>query len=329
MSRPSDLPSEFELIARYFAPLATHEGARGLADDVAVLAPAPGKAHVLTVDTIVEGVHYLPEDPPQLVARKLLRVNLSDLAAKGARPVGYLLAASFGKSVTADWLAAFASGLAADQETYGLSLLGGDTTANPGPTTLSVTVIGEAEERTVVRRSGAKPGEGIYVSGTLGDAALGLRAIRGELSRLETSDREFLAGRFRLPEPRLALGQALLGVASATIDISDGLIADLGHVCQESAVRAEVALEDVPLSAAARRALAVDPALRDDVLGGGDDYEILFTASPNAERALTEAAMRARLAFSRIGTIREGAGIEVTDRAGRPVAVKHAGFRHF
>ncbi len=325
----TDLPSEFELIAQYFAPLATHPGARGLADDVAVVAPEPGLAHVLTVDTIVEGVHYLPDDPADLVARKLLRVNLSDLAAKGAQPVGYLLAASFGAAVTAGWLAAFASGLAADQAEFGLSLLGGDTTRNPGPTTLSVTAIGAAVEGAVASRSGAKPGEGIYVSGTLGDAALGLRAIRGELAALDAPDRDYLADRFRLPRPRLALGRALAGVATAAIDISDGLMADLGHVCQESGVRAEVALEDVPLSEAARRALAADPALRDDVLGGGDDYEILFTASPNAEKALTEAALAARLAVSRIGTIRAGEGLEVTDRAGRKVEVKQAGFRHF
>lgn len=325
----TDLPSEFDLIARYFAPLAAHPGARALADDVAVVAPAPGMAHVLTVDTIVEGVHYLTEDPADLVARKLLRVNLSDLAAKGARPVGYLLATSFGKGVTAAWLESFAAGLAADQAEFGLSLLGGDTTATPGPTTLTVTLIGEAEAGAVAARGGAKPGEGIYVSGTLGDAALGLKAIRGELEGIDAADRDYLAGRYRLPEPRLALGAALAGVASATIDISDGLMADLGHVCGRSGVKAEVALEDIPLSAAARRALAAEPALRDDVLGGGDDYEILFTASPNAETALTRAALRARGSFSRIGTIRDGAGISVTDRAGRPVKVKQAGFRHF
>ena len=328
MGQDPDIPSEFDLIARFFAPLATHEGARGLADDVAVLVPAPGRSHVLTVDTIVEGVHYLPDDPPDLVARKLLRVNLSDLAAKGARPVGYLLAASLGKSVTAAWLEGFAAGLQQDQAQYGISLLGGDTTGNPGPTTLTVTAIGEAEGA-VVPRSGAKAGDGIYVSGTLGDAALGLRVLKGELAALDAADRDFLAGRYRLPEPRLALGAALSGTATAAIDISDGLMADLGHICEESGVRAEVGLEDIPLSAAARRAVAADPALRDDVLGGGDDYEVLFTASPNAERALTEAAMRARLAFSRIGTIRDGTGIAVTDRAGQPVAVKQAGFRHF
>ncbi len=325
----TDLPSEFELIARYFAPLATAEAARGLGDDVAVLAPAAGMAHVLTVDTIVEGVHYLPDDPPALVARKLLRVNLSDLAAKGARPVGYLLAASFGGSVTAAWLEEFAAGLAADQQEFGLSLLGGDTTANPGPTTLTVTAIGDAAADGVASRAGARPGEGIYVSGTLGDAALGLRVLKGELAGLEVADRDYLADRFRLPRPRLALGRALAGVATASIDISDGLMADLGHVCERSGVKAEVALEDIPLSAAARRALAAAPALRDDVLGGGDDYEILFTASPNAEKALTEAALAARLAFSRIGTIRAGSGIELTDRTGRPVDVRHAGFRHF
>jgi len=315
------LPDEFTLIRRYFAPLATHPGAAALGDDVALIAPAPGLVHVLKTDTIVEGVHYFADDPAALVARKLLRVNLSDLAAKGARPVGYLLAASFAREMRESWLAEFARGLAEDQRTYGISLLGGDTTATPGPTTLTVTAIGEADAARVPRRSAAKPGHDIYVSGTLGDAALGLRVIKGELRGLSNEDADFLAGRYRLPEPRVALGQALIGIAVSAIDVSDGLVADLGHISEESRVRAEVQRDALPLSRAARAALATDPGLWPDIVAAGDDYEILFTAPSAAAEGIA--------GITRIGRIVAGQGVAILDPAGKPVEVKTAGYRHF
>jgi thiamine-monophosphate kinase len=310
------LPEEFALIKRYFAPLATHEGAAGLRDDVALLAPAPGRVHVLKTDTIVEGVHYLPDDPADLVARKLLRVNLSDLAAKCARPVGYLLAASFSRGTRESWLRSFAAGLAEDQRDFGIGLLGGDTTATPGPTTLTVTAIGEAEAAKVPRRANAKPGQDIYVSGTLGDAALGLRVLKGAL---RSAEEEFLIRRYRLPEPRVALGLKLAGIAVAAIDISDGLMADLGHICEESNVRAEISRDALPLSQAARAAVAADPALWADIVGAGDDYEILFTAAPGMSLE----------GVSRIGRILAGQGVALVGRDGRPVEVGAAGYRHF
>ena len=315
------LPDEFTLIRRYFAPLATHEGAAGLGDDVALIAPAAGHVHVLKTDTIVEGVHYLAGDPADLVARKLLRVNLSDLAAKGARPVGYLLAASFARDARASWLADFAKGLAEDQRSYGISLLGGDTTATPGPTTLTVTAIGEAQAAKVPRRSAAKPGHDIYVSGTLGDAALGLRVIKGELRGLSSADADYLAGRYRLPEPRISLGKALIGIAVSAIDVSDGLVADLGHICEESRVGAEVQRDSLPLSRAARAALASESGLWPDIVAAGDDYEILFTAPPGAAEGIE--------GVTRIGRVIAGQGVAVLDPAGKPIEVKTAGYRHF
>lgn len=310
------LPDEFALIRRYFAPLATDPGAAGLRDDVALLSPSPGTVHVLKTDTIVEGVHYLRDDPADLVARKLLRVNLSDLAAKGARPVGYLLAASLSRETTESWVAAFASGLALDQKEFGLSLLGGDTTATPGPTNLTVTAIGEAVAAHVPRRGGATPGDDIFVTGTLGDAALGLRVLMGTL-RIE--GQELLIRRFHLPEPRLALGARLAPAATASIDVSDGLIADLGHICAESGVGAEVEREALPLSAPARAAVTAEPALWAEIVAGGDDYEILLTAPPGAVIS----------GATRIGCIVGGNGVTLRDGASRPIDVGMAGYRHF
>jgi thiamine-monophosphate kinase len=312
------LPDEFDLIRRYFAPLATHSGAVGLGDDVALLAPAPGTVHVLKTDTIVEGVHYLPGDPADLVARKLLRVNLSDLAAKGARPVGYLLAASFARETRESWLASFAAGLASDQREFGLSLLGGDTTSTPGPTTLTVTAIGEAVEAQVPRRGGARPGDEIFVTGTLGDAALGLHVLKGELV-VEGGDA--LVRRYRVPEPRVALGAKIAAIATASIDVSDGLAADLGHICEESEVAAEVERDSLPLSTPARLALAHKNSLWTDIIGGGDDYEILFTASGTAAIGLP--------GVTRIGRIMEGTGVRFRDSIGNLIKVEAAGYRHF
>jgi len=323
------LPDEFALIARYFAPLARDPGAFGLADDVALMQPTPGHVHVLKVDTIVEGVHYLAGDPPDLVAKKLLRVNLSDLAAKGARPKGYLLALSLARDTTPEWLEGFARGLAEDQDAFGISLFGGDTTSTPGPTNLSLTAIGEAEAGRVPHRSGATAGEDVYVSGTLGDAALGLRAIRGELPALDESDRKYLAGRYRLPEPRIALGQAVAAIVSASIDISDGLAADLGHICDTSGVGAEVEFAALPLSPPARAALSLDPSLASDIVAAGDDYEILFTAPPERAAAVAAAARTASVAVTRIGRIVAGTGVAIRDATGRALSLAHPGYRHF
>lgn len=320
------LPPEFALIARHFRPLAG-DGALDLADDAAVLDIPPGRQLVIAADAMVEGVHYLPEDPPETVGRKLMRVNLSDLAAMGAVPLGYLMTTVLPRSTPDSWIAGFARGLAEDQRGFGLTVLGGDTAATPGPTCLSLTILGTVAPGAALRRAGARPGDDVWVSGTIGDGALGLRVLRGELP----ADAEgHLARRYRLPEPRLALGQAIAGIARAGMDVSDGLVQDLGHLCRAAGCGAEVEAAAVPLSPAARALVARDPGLLPALLTGGDDYELLFAAAPEAAGAVRDAAARAGTPATRIGRMVEGPP-EVTarDAAGVALDVARGGWSHF
>jgi thiamine-monophosphate kinase len=319
---------EFERIRRFFRPLAG-AAALGLADDAAVIDPPPGRQLVATVDAVVAGVHFLPEDAPELVARKLLRVNLSDLAAMGAAPLGYLLTTALPAECGEDWLAGFAAGLSSDQAEFGIALLGGDSVATPGPASFTLTALGTVAAGAAIRRAGAQPGDLVYVSGTLGDAALGLAALRGGLASLAPEHRAFLVDRYHLPRPRLALGARLAGIARAMIDVSDGLVADLGHVSEVSQVAAAIEAERVPLSPAAREAVRRDPALLSLVLSGGDDYELAFSAPPEMAAGMAELAQAAGVPLARIGRIERGAGVRVYDAAGREVALVAAGFRHF
>lgn len=313
---------EFEFIARRLRPLAMAPGALGLADDAALLDPRPGMQLVLTKDAMVAGVHFLADDPADLIARKLLRVNLSDLAAMGAAPLGYLLALARPREIADEWLAAFCAGLAADNATFRTSLLGGDTVSTPGPLTLSLTAIGELHKGTALLRSGARPGDEIWVSGTLGDAALGLAVLQDKLGVAEPM-RSHLVERYRLPRPRLVLGQALRGLAHAAIDISDGLLADLGHVVETSNLGAEVRADLLPLSS---------PDLagaQEAALSGGDDYELLFTAQPSQRDAIEGLAKKLDLPLTRIGAIHADAGIRVLDATGAEVHPKRTGWQHF
>lgn len=317
---------EFGLIAKYFAPIAAREpGALGLTDDAAVLDITPGSRLVATTDAIVAGIHFFADDPPADIARKLMRVNLSDLAAMGAVPRAVLLALILPRATGDDWLSGFASGLAADCETFGVALVGGDTVSTDGPLTLALTALGEATE--VLTRAGAQAGDGIYVSGTIGDAALGLRLHQGALTGLEGRARDALISRYRVPEPRLALGRALVGVASACMDVSDGLIADLGHICEASGVGARITSAAVPVSGVARRALTLEPTLRGAMLGGGDDYELLFTASEAAHDRVVQ--LSGEVPVTRIGTVTAGAGVEIGDAETLGINVESTGFRHF
>jgi thiamine-monophosphate kinase len=319
---------EFQRIARFFAPLAAPEGL-GLVDDVALIDGPPGEQYVLKTDAIVENVHFLPDDPPRQIAQKLLRVNLSDLAAKGARPYGYLLMTALRAEHDEAWLAEFAAGLAADQKEFGIALMGGDSVSTPGAATLSVAALGRIARGTAVLRRGAKPGDAIFVSGTLGDAALGLMVAKGGLKSLAPASRDFLLDRFRLPQPRVSLGPRLVGIATAMMDISDGLVADLGHLCEVSAVAAKLEAAKLPLSPAARAAVAAEGKLRDAVLGGGDDYELLFTAPLTSEAMLATLAGETGVAITMIGRIETGQGVHVLDEAGREIAVGSAGYAHF
>jgi thiamine-monophosphate kinase len=244
---------EFDLIGDLFAPLAARNaGALGLKDDAALISFAPGRQLVTTVDAMVAGVHFIGDEAPGRIGQKLLRVNLSDLAAMGARPEGYLLTLGLPTSIDDDWLTAFAAGLKSDQDEFQIALLGGDTVSTPGPLTLSLTAFGTVPENAALRRAGVRPGDAIFVSGTIGDAALGLMAVRGELDRIEAPDLARLTERYQLPQPRLELGQALVGLAGAAIDISDGLVADLGHMARAGGVSLKIEIERLPLSPAAR-----------------------------------------------------------------------------
>jgi thiamine-monophosphate kinase len=270
------LPGEFSLIARHFKRLAG-PGSLDLSDDAAVFDPPPGRQLVAAADAVVAGVHFLPDDPADTVGRKLLRVNLSDLAAMGAAPLGYLLTVALPRGTPEAWTAAFVDGLEADNQTFNVHALGGDTVSTPGPATLSLTALGAVAPGAALLRGGARPGDRLWVSGTLGDGALGLRVLRGEVAPDAAGH---LARRYRLPEPRLALGVALSGVATAAMDVSDGLAQDLGHICRASGCGAVVEAAALPLSDAARAAVAADPALLSLALSGGDDYELLFAAPP-------------------------------------------------
>ena len=311
--------AEDDLIARYFAPIAG-PGGLNLRDDAARIVPPDGCDLVVTVDAVSQGRHFL-DDPPASIARKALRVNLSDLAAKGAAPVGFLLSLALPPDWTNDWLDAFAAGLAEDARAYGSPLIGGDTGATPGPLTISITVLGRAPR--FVPRTGARPGDDVYVSGPIGDAALGL-AIRRDpalAARLSAEARDYLVGRYLLPQPRLDLSAWLAANASAAMDISDGLAGDLAKLCRASGVSAAIDLASIPLSEAAREAIAIDPALVEMAITGGDDYEIIFTSTNGAA---PPAPAR------RIGGIVAGsAPPDFRDALGKPVFFKKLSFQHF
>jgi thiamine-monophosphate kinase len=319
---------EFQRIRRFYAPLAG-PGGLGLLDDAALVDCRSGRKLVVTADAIVEGVHYLPDDPPDLVARKLLRVNLSDLAAMGARPLHYLLTTALPATVGANWIADFARGLEEDQRRFGVDLLGGDSVATPGPASLSLTAIGEVAMGMEVRRSGAQPGDLVWVSGTIGDSFLGLSARGGAYPELPAEHRAALIARFQIPDPRVELGQRLAGIAHAMIDVSDGLLADLGHICQTSHVAAVVELGRLPLSPAARLVVAAEPGIRPRLATGGDDYELLFSAPSDATEAIAALPAELGVPITMIGRIEAGAGVCLIDEAGHTITVEAAGYRHF
>ena len=320
---------EFELIARYFAPLARgFAGAGGLQSDNAFLAADARHDIAVKTDTIVAGVHFLGDEEPARVAAKALRVCLSDLAAGGAWPFVYQLSLALPKGWQERWVAGFARGLAADQRRYGIVLCGGDTVVTPGPLTVTITAFGKVARGQGLGRGGARAGDELWVSGTIGDGALGLLAARGELKSLGARDRKALEDRYRLPLPRTALGPRLVGIARAAADVSDGLLADVGHIAAASRLAVHIERDRVPLSAAARRALIVDPALWSGVLGGGDDYELVIAVPPRRQAALQAAARAAGIKVTRIGCFVAGKGVQLIV-AGRTTRAPRAGYVHF
>jgi thiamine-monophosphate kinase len=335
MRRPEIIGSaEDRLIARYFAPLAKHPGAFGLGDDAAVIVPPRDCDLVLKTDGIVAGVHFFPDDPSDTVARKALRVNLSDLAAKGARPLGCLLTLALPNDIDDAWLARFAQGLGADTELFGCPLFGGDTDRTPGPITISMAVIGAVPHGRMVRRAGARPGDRLVVTGTIGDAALGLLLRRdpgrAQSWRLAGREQEHLATRYLVPEPRTGVAEFLQAQASAAMDVSDGLAGDLGKLCRASSVTAEVEVARLPLSDAARAALAREPALIETILGGGDDYEVLAAIPAAQVEMFRRQAAAAGIAATEIGNILDGAGEpRFIDATHKPLMLAQPSFSHF
>jgi len=332
MAGPDETSAEERLIARHFRPLATAPGALGLGDDAAILTPPPGCDLVLTTDGVIAGVHFFADDPPADVARKVLRMNLSDLAAKGAAPAGFLISLALPAGVEEQWLAAFAAGLGEDVRRYRCPLLGGDTDRTPGPLSISVAAFGTLPQGKMVRRSTAQAGDCVIVTGSIGDAALGvvLRRDRDLAARLRLPEamRAHLAERYLLPQPRNDLADAVLAHASAAMDVSDGLAGDLAKLARASAVAAEIDVMRVPLSPAARAAIAAEPALLETALTGGDDYEILLTLAPDKVAPFRAAAARAGVPVTEIGRIVAGQGARFV-REGETLQFARPAYSHF
>jgi len=322
---------EFDWIERHLRPLAADAPeALGLADDAAIIPARPGFDLVVSKDAMVEGVHFLASDPPDLVARKLLRVNLSDLAAKGAEPYGYFLAVAWPAGVGWSVRRAFVEGLSQDQQQFGLGLFGGDTVFTPGPLTASVTILGWVPAGRMIRRAKAQVGDVVLVTGTIGDGGLGLRTARGEGLGLPAGDRTWLTGRYQTPQPRLGLGEALRRWGHAAADVSDGLIADAGRIAAASAIRIMLDMDLMPLSAATAAWLDMQPdplAARLALAAAGDDYEVLCTAPSSAVGPLKAAAEALGFSMTEIGVVMAGAGVDVTSQ-GAAVAVARSGWRH-
>jgi thiamine-monophosphate kinase len=324
-------PGEFALIARYFRPLATDPGAFALMDDAAAYQPPEGEEVVLKTDLIAEGIHFLPEDPPGAIAKKALRVNLSDLAAKGATPVGYLLSIALPSTWTEAWVKDFTQGLKQDQEHFEVTLFGGDTNRSPGGLIVSVAAIGRVPRGEMVLRSGARPGDLIFVSGTIGDAALGLRLRLGTLDATPAGEgAAHLLDRYLHPQPRLALGPVLRRHATSAMDVSDGLVGDFAHIGEASGVGGEIEAALVPLSDPARALIHADDTVLRSVLTGGDDYEILATVTAASASAFMADAAEVGVPVTRIGRVVEGGPeVVVSGVDGRPLELSNGGHTHF
>jgi thiamine-monophosphate kinase len=331
MAKGGDRPGEFDLISRVLAPLSVSErGAFHLTDDAALLAPRKGSSFVVTADAIVEGVHFLKSDPPFKLAQKALRVNLSDLAAKGARPRAYLMTTAWPDWVTGAWIEEFARGLQHDQDEFGIALVGGDTVSTPGPLSISITAFGEVPGGKMIQRRGARAGDDVWVTGTIGDAGLGLKVALGQLADATVRQSDYVLGRYQVPVPRVSIAPAIARIAHASIDISDGLIADLGHVSVASRLGIVLNATDIPLSEAASALVRVGAARIEDLLAAGDDYEVAFTAPVAARQRVQALSRRSGVRITRIGTA-SGRTPGVTAKAenGEMLQISRAGFTHF
>jgi thiamine-monophosphate kinase len=329
-ARDNGVTGEDNLIARYFRPLATDPGALGLIDDAAILA-STGQDLVVTTDAIVEGVHFLPDDPPDTIAHKALRVNLSDLAAKGATPAGFVLTLAL-RDAREAWLAPFAEAIGEDAATFGCPLLGGDTVSTPGPLMISVTAFGHVPAGKMIRRDGARAGDRIAVTGTIGDAALGLRILRGDIPRegLDAPSREALVQRYRVPRPRNAIAAAVRAHATAAMDVSDGLAGDLAKLCAASGVSATIEIPAIPLSEPTRALLAEAQVSLENIIAGGDDYEVLCTVPESRWDSFYAAAIQANTPVTCIGkVVADVRPPRFLDGEGRVIMLKRLSYSHF
>jgi thiamine-monophosphate kinase len=323
---------EFEIIARYFAPIAAPQ-ALGLRDDAAFIAPPPGEDLVVTKDMLVEAVHFFAEDPPATIGAKALRVNLSDLAAKGAKPLGFLLGLALPSTVTEEWIAGFAQGIASDSQSYGIALLGGDTVRISGPITVSITAFGTVPRGAMVKRNSAKAGDVLYVTGCIGDAAIGLR-LRLEpdapwAKKLSPSSRKWLLDLYLVPWPRNILAEVVQHHAHAAMDVSDGFIGDLSKMMAGANLGADIRLADVPFSPATREAIALAPHLHEIALMGGDDYELLLAIDPKNEAAFLADMHDIGIPVTKIGTAKASANMVFRNEDGAQRIFTQGSFVHF
>ena len=334
MAADAPKSAEDRFIEAFFRPLATHPAALNLSDDAALLKPPAGHDLVMTADAVIAGIHFFPEDAADMVAKKALRVNLSDLAAKGAKPVGFLLTLALPKATAETWVELFARGLGTDAELYECPLLGGDTVRTAGPVAISITALGSVPKNTMVHRSGAQAGDAVMVTGTIGDAALGLE-LRDAVTaakrwKLDHKHSYQLMRRYLLPQPRNALAEAIRLNATAAMDVSDGLVGDLGKLCDVSGVSTDIEVARVPLSEAAASVVKSEPAAMDKVLTGGDDYEIVCTVPPERLAEFRAAAEAARVPVAEIGRITAvKAPPRFLGRDGKPMQFKQTSFSHF
>jgi thiamine-monophosphate kinase len=326
--------AEDRLIATYFRPLATDPGAFALTDDAATVMPPAGHELVVTADAVVGGIHFFPDDAADMVAKKALRVNLSDLAAKGAKPAGFLVTLALPQAVAESWVELFARGLGTDIEAYACPLLGGDSVKTTGPVAVSITALGTLPKGSMVRRKGAQVGDAVLVTGTIGDAALGLE-LRDAVTaakrwKLDNKHKYHLVRRYLLPQPRNTLAEPLRLNATAALDVSDGLAGDLAKLCDASGVSAEIDAAKVPLSEAAQSVVSSEPAALDKVLTGGDDYEIVCAIPPDKVHVFRVAAAAANIPVAEIGRITAVKGPpRFTGRDGKPMLFKSPSFSHF
>lgn len=329
---------EFALIDQFFATL-MGDDQHVLLDDGAVFTPSSDQQTVIATDTLVAGVHFRTQDPAERIAQKALRTNLSDLAAMGATPFGYLLNLSLPSDMTEPWLASFSSGLAQDQKQFNLKLMGGDTTKTSGPLVITITVLGTIPPKMALARRKAQPGDRLYVSGTLGDSALGLQILNGNFSTVPQDLKSYFIDRYQLPQPRLSLGQKLRGCAHAAIDISDGLLADLEHICKASNLSAWVQLSTLPVSSPLQELLNRSSDQRKHqllnfILNGGDDYELIFTVAPSESEHIAFLSQQMDIPITLIGHLglddkaSDPNHIHLLNEHNQPIGMDFKGYEH-